>query len=352
VEISPRVTVQPLHRWDVQAAADWDRFVMGQADGSICHLSAWRQILTDVFGHGSYYLQARGDSGELRGVLPLIRLKTRLFGDYMVSVPVVNYGGPCATDSAVEAALAAKAAELAAELGVGHIELRTEREHALDLPVRTDKVSMRLALPGNPEALWSGIGSKLRAQVKRPKKEGAEVVFGRAELIPEFYAVFSRNMRDLGTPVYPRRLFERICQAFPEQSRIVVVRVAGVPAAAGFLLGHLDTMEIPWASALREYNRIAVNMLLYWSVLEYSIEQGYQCFDFGRSSVESGTFRFKKQWGAEPHPLYWYYWMQGGRDVPGLTPNNPKYQLAIRAWQRLPLSLANWLGPKIVKGLP
>jgi FemAB-related protein (PEP-CTERM system-associated) len=235
---------------------------------------------------------------------------------------------------------------------VSHLELRAAREHELDLPVRSDKVSMRLPLPETPDELWSSIGSKLRAQVKRPRKEGAEVVLGGPEMIPEFYAVFSRNMRDLGTPVYPRRWFEEVFDAFAEQGRIAVVRVEGTPAAAGFLLGHRTIMEIPWASALREYNRIAVNMLLYWAVLEYSIEQGYETFDFGRSSMDAGTYRFKKQWGAEPHPLYWYYWMRDGGELPGLTPNNPKYRLAIRAWQRLPLPVANWLGPKIVKGLP
>lgn len=337
---------------DPEGAAEWDRFVGESLDGTQYHLTAWRTIFAEVFGHESYYLWVRDGRGGVRGILPLVRQRSRLFGDYMVSIPVMNYGGPCALDEAAEASLVAAATELARELGVAHVELRASREHALGLPVRTDKVSMRLDLPENTDQLWSAIGPKLRAQVRRPQKEGAEFLAGGAELIPEFYTVFSRNMRDLGTPVYSRKLFERVFASFPRQTTLAIVRLAGRPVAAGFLLGHKGLMEIPWASSLREYNRVSVNMLLYWGALEHSITQGYTSFDFGRSSVDSGTYRFKKQWGAQPRPLFWYYWLKDGTSLPGLTPNNPKYQLAIRAWQRLPVPVANWLGPKIVRGLP
>jgi serine/alanine adding enzyme len=346
------LTVEQLSPADLQTTAAWDRFALESPDGTIYHLTAWRTILTEVFGHQTYYLLARDGENHVQGILPLVRLRSRLFGDYIVSIPVVNYGGPCAINKEVEIALVEAATVLADGLSVRHLELRTSREHAFGLPVRTDKVSMRLALPTSPQELWSAIGNKVRAQVKRPQKIGAECYFGCDDLLPEFYAIFSRNMRDLGTPVYPYRLFEHIYRKFPKQARIAIVRLAGDPVAAGFILGHQDVMEIPWASSLRKYNRAGVNMLLYWKVLEHSLNQGYKFFDFGRSTVGSGTYRFKKQWGAEAHQLYWYYWMKDGIGLPGLTPNNPKYRLAIHTWQMLPLPLANWLGPKIVHGLP
>lgn len=344
--------IEQLAPTDAAAHADWDRFAFDCPEATIYHLTAWRTVLAEVFGHQSHYLLARDRACGIRGILPLVRQRSWLFGDHMVSLPAVNYGGPCASDEAAYTALINAATGLARELGVAHVELRASREHTLDLPVRTDKVSMRLALPKTPAELWSAIGSKARAQVKRPQKEGARCYFGGAELIPEFYAVFSRNMRDLGTPVYPRRLFERVCAQFPKQASVAVVRLAGEPVAAGFLLGHRGRAEIPWASSLRDHNHVGVNMLLYWAVLEHSIDQGYETFDFGRSSVDSGTYRFKKQWGGQPHPLYWYYWLRDGDALPALTTHNPKYQLAIRAWQRLPLAVANRLGPQIVKGLP
>jgi serine/alanine adding enzyme len=347
-----KLAVEQLSPTDLRAITAWDRFALESPDGTIYHLSAWRNILAETFGHQTYYLVARDGEYHVRGILPLIRQRSRLFGDYMVSIPVVNYGGPCASDKESEIALIEAATVLAGELGVTHVELRTSREHALGLPVRADKVSMRLVLPASTHELWSAIGPKVRAQVKRPQKVGAECYFGCDEFLPEFYAVFSRNMRDLGTPVYPYKLFERIYKQFPEQARIAIVRLAGEPVAAGFMLGHQDVMEIPWASSLRKHNHAGVNMLLYWKALEYSLDQGYKYFDFGRSTIDSGTYRFKKQWGAEAHQLYWYYLMKDGIGLPGLTPNNPKYRFAIRAWQMLPLPLANWLGPKIVRGLP
>lgn len=143
-----------------------------------------------------------------------------------------------------------------------------------------------------------------------------------------------------------------ILENLPDSCFIVVVRHKGVPVSAAFLLGYRHCLEIPWASSLREANSIGVNMLLYWEVLKYAIESGYQQFDFGRSSVDGGTYRFKKQWGAKPRQLFWHYWLPDGGRMPQLTPNNPKYQLAIKAWQNLPLWAANWLGPKLIKNLP
>jgi serine/alanine adding enzyme len=131
-----------------------------------------------------------------------------------------------------------------------------------------------------------------------------------------------------------------------------VIRVAGHPAAAAFLLQGPQRMEIPWASSLRTYNRIGVNMLLYWEALKFSIARGCRVFDFGRSSIGSGTYRFKQQWGAQPRQLYWHYWLRTGNQPPALNPDNPRFRLAIRMWQRLPLAIANRLGPPIVRNLP
>ena len=330
----------------------WDDFVARHDGSSIYHLSAFRHIIAGQFRHEPHYLSARDNENNITGILPLIRLKSRLFGDYIVSMPYFNYGGVLGNSSDTEQHLMKAAADKAAELGCSHIEFRHTQSLPGDWPARTDKVVMKLGLPDSADMLWKHVGPKLRAQVRRPQKEGATARSGGVELLDAFYRVFSINMRDLGTPVYPKSFFAKLLRAFPAQAHILVVELQGRPVAAAFLLGFRDTLEIPWASSLRAMNKYSVNMLLYWEALEFAIEKGYRRFDFGRSSTDSGTYRFKKQWGAEPEQLYWHYWLSDGSEIPLLTPNNPKYRLAIRAWQNMPVFLANWLGPRIIKNLP
>lgn len=210
---------------------------------------------------------------------------------------------------------------------------------------------MRLDLPAGYEQLWKAFPSKLRSQVRRAQREGMTVHFGGIEYIGDFYTVFCRCMRDLGTPVYSQQFFRAICEEFPSQSRICLVSLHGVPVAAGFLYGFRSVLEIPWAASDKRFSRMAPNMLLYSAILEYACQERFQVFDFGRSSPDTGTYRFKEQWGAVPHQLHWYYWTDG-QEVLELNPQNPKYELAIRAWKKLPLSVANLLGPHVVKYLP
>lgn len=335
-----------------QGAADWDDYVNRADAASAYHLFEWSNVIASVFGHESHYFAARESSGRICGVLPSVRLRSVLFGDFLVSMPYFNYGGVVADNETIGIELTQTAAKHAADLGVSHLELRHSAPICPEWPVRTDKVAMYLRLPDSAEALGKQLGSKLRSQIKRPAREGATCVSGGAELLDEFYAVFARNMRDLGTPVYPRAFFAAILGAFASQARLFVVRLRGSPVAAALVIGHRGHLEIPWASSLREANAIGVNMLLYWHVLEYACERHYQVFDFGRSTLDAGTYRFKKQWGAQPHQLYWHYWIRGGGAPPMLNPSNPKYRLAVATWQRLPLAIANRLGPLLVRNLP
>jgi FemAB-related protein (PEP-CTERM system-associated) len=333
-------------------AEELNTFVRAHPGGSIYHLSAWRQLASRLFGHEAICLLARNMAGEVTGMLPLVRLKSWLFGDYMVSMPYVNYGGALAHEPVVEETLMCAAAELAARRGCSHVEFRDTFPRGPEWALRTDKVAMVKPLPGTERALWKDIGAKCRAQVRRPMREGASVVRGGAELLGEFHAVFARNMRDLGTPVYPLAFFREIMAAMGNAASLTVVRLAGRAVAAGLVLRDRSRMEVPWASSLRGTNGLGTNMLLYWSLLEQAVEDGCEEFDFGRSSVGSGTWRFKKQWGAEERQLYWHYWLAPGKPVPALTPGNPRYALFIRMWKHLPLVFANRLGPYIVKSLP
>lgn len=331
---------------------DWDGFVDSMDDAEAYHPYEWRKVFERVFGHRCFYLIAREADGVVRGILPLVQLKSLLFGNFFVSLPCFNYAGSLASSETTRAKLIESADRVATEAGASHVELRHRERVRVDLPYRQDKVAMQLDLPDTSDELWQGFSPKLRAQIRRPTKEGATCEEGGVELLDTFYAIFSRNMRDLGTPVFPKELFREMCDSFPDTTRIFIVRLDGQPCAAGITYGFRDRLEIPSASALREYNRVSVNMLLYWSVLQYAVREGYRLFDFGRSTVGAGTYRFKKQWGAEPEQLHWHYCLPPGADMPALNPQNPKFRLATKVWQHLPLGIANLLGPRIVRNLP
>jgi len=331
---------------------EWDAYVEAHPGATGYHLFAWRRVIERVFGHQTVYLAARDEQKRIRGVLPMVFLSSRLFGRFLVSLPFVNYGGLLTDDAHFREALLERAIEQAKKLGAHHIELRHQDMSDLCWPQKQHKVSMRLELPGEFDVLWKKFPAKLRSQIRRAEREGMDFRLGGEDLINDFYTVFSRNMRDIGTPVYGPEFFAEILRAFPANSRIGVVYLNKDPVAAGFLYGFRQVLEIPWASSDRRYNRLAPNMLLYRSVLEYACREGFRVFDFGRSTPDGGTYRFKEQWGARPVQLSWHYWLSNGGPLPDLSPSNEKFRLAISLWQRLPLMLSRCFGPTIVRYIP
>ncbi len=210
---------------------------------------------------------------------------------------------------------------------------------------------MRLNLPADASQLWKELDSKVRNQVRKGEKSDLSVSWGGQEKVADFYSVFSQNMRDLGTPVYSRRLFSAILDQFPERAEICTVRAGPEPVAAALLLHGWGVTEVPSASSLRSHNRTCANMLLYWNLLKRAVERGQDVFDFGRSSQDSATMRFKKQWGASPAASEWQFYVRRG-ELGGMQKESPRYQRLIRIWQRLPVSLTQLVGPVIVRGIP
>lgn len=330
---------------------NWNHYVESNPAASVYHRAEWKNLIHNVFGHDCYYFFARNSNGKIVGVLPLVRLKSRLFGDFMVSMPYFNYGGAIANNLTIEQKLIQTANSHAENLGIEHIEYRDDIERK-ELPVRTEKVNMILSLPETHNDLWNTFTSKLRSQIRRSQREDTQVRFGGKEYLGDFYTVFAQNMRDLGTPVYAKSFFAKVLQCFADHCKIVVIHMENRPVAAAFLLGYNNTLEIPWASTIKDVNHLSVNMLLYWEVLKFAIEKRYRYFDFGRSSKNSGTFRFKQQWGAKPKQLYWHYWLSENVELPRLNPDNPRYALAISIWKKIPIFITKWLGPLIVRNLP
>lgn len=330
----------------------WDDYVINNQKSSNYHRYAWRDVVENSFQHPCYYLAAQNSNGRILGVLPLVFVKSRLFGRFLVSQPFFNYGGLLCENQEIGNALLAEADKLRKELGAEHVELRHTNPWAAGLPTKQHKVCMILELAKDIETQWQGFNAKLRNQVRKAEKSGLSTATGGRELLSDFYTVFVRNMRDLGTPVYEQKFFDELLAVFPGDSRIIAVFHEGKPVAAGLILRFRDTLEIPWASSNRDYNHLCPNNLLYWTALQHALKIGCTRFDFGRSTPGEGTYRFKEQWGARALQLNWQYLLESGVALPELNNKNPKYEMAIRIWRRLPLTLTRILGPHIVKSIP
>ena len=330
------------------SAAEWNRFGERQDGWTAFHRYEWHGIVERVHRQQPCYLEARDAADRLVGVLPLVEMRSLVFGRYLVSQPFVNYGGPVGTPEAIRQ-LASAAASLAARTGVKLMELRSRIQLPVDLPVSHRKITVCLDIPdGGPEVLFNQLKAKVRSQVRRPQKEGVAVRFGPDQVAP-FYKVFAEHMRDLGTPVQPLRLFEEIRDAFGDDVWFACAWLDGRPIAGGAGFRWGQEFEMTWASSLTAFNSTSPNMLLYWEFMARASEFGLRVFNFGRCSPGSGTHRFKQQWGTRDETLWWY---QSGARGATPSPEGGKVGLAIAAWKRLPLVIANAIGPRIVRGIP
>lgn len=328
---------------------EWDTFGSRQAGWTAFHRYAWRPLIEKVFGHECIFLAARDEGGMLQGVLPLFRVRSLLFGHFLVSVPFVSYGGPIGSDEAI-IALVTYASEMARADGVQLLELRSARALPIALPVSHRKVTVVLDLRGGADAVSKRLKPKLRSQTRRPAKEGVTYAFG-PDRVDDFHAVFARHMRDLGTPAQPKAFFREIADRFGDDAWFGCAYLGAEPIACGAGLRWSSEFEITWASALREFNRVSPNMGLYWAFIERASNQGLARFNFGRCTPGSSTHKFKLQWGAIDEDLWWYQQIATGEGgIP--SQSSPMFALATRVWQRLPLSVATALGPKIVRYIP
>jgi FemAB-related protein (PEP-CTERM system-associated) len=330
--------------------AEWDAYVRFAERGTPCHLHGWKGVIERVLDHECMYLAARSSDGRIAGVLPLVRVSSHLFGSYLVSMPFLNDGGPLGSTAAIRV-LVARAVEIARSRGVQLLELRSRHPLPVDLPVSHRKITVVRALsPGNPGQVWDSLKPKLRSQIRRPQKEGISVRFGLDQVGP-FFRVFSQHMRDLGTPTQPRGLFEALAETFPRDVWFGCAYHNGRPVAAGCGLRSRDEFEMTWASSLSSYNALAPNMLLYWAFIERAASEGLGAFNFGRCTPGSGTHRFKQQWGGLDQALWWYQHGAGQRAATP-SPHDKKYSWGPRMWKRLPLPIANAIGPRVVRLIP
>ncbi|NCP63921.1 MAG: FemAB family PEP-CTERM system-associated protein [Paraglaciecola sp.] len=331
------------------SAKVWDDYVAQHNMASAYHKKAWVQSVVSAYGHQDVSLVAM-QGEQVVGLLPCIKLVRPLLGATFCSLPFCDLGAALADNEPIKQALVD---ELCARAKGQHFEHR-ETAHevvAADADMLADqKVRMVMPLPATAEALFDGFKSKLRSQIRKAQKNGLTVSLGNsAQLIDAFYQIFAENMRKLGSPVHGKKWFLALSQYYAEHMTLAVVYSDDLPIGAGIVLRQGNNMVIPWASTLASHNRLAPNMLLYWSLLEHACVSGCQQFDFGRSTFGEGTFKFKQQWGAEPIALRWHTYNDVATAQAVTTNPGRLRHIVEQIWARLPLSVTVALGPKIRK---
>ena len=335
---------------DDSLGAAWNAYVDKNPRASLYHRFDWQRVNAACFGHRSAYLAAM-DEERIIGIFPIVRVKSQLFGNVGCSLPFVNYGGPCGDSDAIEQALVSAAGPIADGWGVEYLEIRARRQLE-GLPTSEHKVSMTLDLDPDPEVLFKKFTSAHRQDIRGGYKKGLTVKIGGRELLDDFYAVLSESWRDMGTPIYSRRYLDTVAATFPEYTRLCVVYAGEEPAAASLDMLAGETAEGLWLGSRGKFRRQYAGYVLYWELIKNACERGLKRFHLGRSTVQSGGEVFKKKWNAYAVPLYWQYVLRTRNDIPQLNVMNPKYQLAIKAWQKLPVPVTQFIGPMIARSIP
>jgi serine/alanine adding enzyme len=334
-----------------QHAQPWNDFVTHHPAGVNYVRWDWKYVMERAFGWQTFYLAAE-DAGQIRGVLPLVWQRSVVFGNRLTSVPYFSEGGVLSSDPEVQALLISEAVSLAQKLKAKKLELRQISEISTDIPAKTDRVAMVLDINPDPEEILRSFDTKMRSNVRRSCKTGLEAEFGGMEFLDDFYAIFARRMRDLGTPVYSKKFFAQILQVFPAETFICRVRFGQKIVSASFMTGFRNSIESNWAAALPEGKNLKASMLMAWRSMCFAASKGYTIFDFGRSSIGSPTHKFKLEWNCRTVPLFWYHWPTTPETTADLDRRNPAFSAAIGMWKKLPLGISKVLGPPIARCIP
>lgn len=345
--MSPMACDVPIHVVLTQAHdRGLGRIVDASGDASLAHAPEWLSVIRTVYRHDPVYLRAEDDDGRA-ALLPAFVVRRPFFGAAVTSMPFLDAGGPCGTSPALADALVAHLLEYASRTDAEVVDLRCRQRLNLAIEPMEHKVNMILRLPSDPETLWRQLDSSVRNQIRKAERGGLMVEVAGADRLDDFYAIFAHRMRELGSPVHARAFLAAILNGFGARARLVFVIRRGAAIGGLLALSFKDTLVVPWAACLSRHFALCPNMLLYWQTIRSACQEGFRQFDFGRSTRDSGTYRFKRQWGAEPVPLFWYSIPMNGRHREARGENGRGAAYAAGIWQRLPVAVTRTLGPRI-----
>lgn len=343
------LNIKRLLDHDTATAMRWDAFVMSCPTATFFHRAGWQNILRDVFRHTTYYLYAEVE-GQIQGVLPLGHVNSWLFGNSLTSLPFAVYGGAVAVRNEVADALELEAQNIAKRLDVEHLEFRNVCERHADWPKQDLYVTFRKEIWPDEEANMLAIPRKQRAMVRKGIKNG--LIGEIDDTVDRFFALFADNVHRHGTPAMPKKYFQALQAEFGADCEILTIVAPGGKAVSSVLSFYFKDEVLPYYAGDDEAARdFAANDFKYWELMRRACARGIKVFDYGRSKQGTGPYAFKKNWGFEPTPLRYEYCLYKRQAIPQNNPNNAKYKLMISAWRRMPLGLANWLGPFIVRNL-
>ena len=346
---APVISIQRLLAQDAATARRWDGFVQACPAATFFHRAGWQKILREVFRHETYFLYGEVD-GRIVGVLPLAHVNSLLFGNSLVSLPFAVYGGVAANSAAAGEALEAQAQTIARKLGVDHLELRHVSARHPDWPVQQLYVTFRKAILAEPEANLQAIPRKQRAMVRKGIKNGLRAAFD--DNVERFFGLYADNMHRHGTPALPKRYFQTLRDEFGADCDVLTVTAPDGRPLSSVLSFYFRDEVLPYYAGDDESAReLAANDFKYWELMRRAGERGIGVFDYGRSKQGTGSYAFKKNWGFEPTPLHYEYCLYKRDAIPQNNPANAKYRLLIETWRRLPIGVANWLGPFVVRNL-
>ena len=341
--------IKRLAQGDINTQARWDAFVMACPQATFFHRAGWQRLMHEVFRHATYFLYAEVD-GRIEGVLPLAQVKSLLFGHALTSLPFAVYGGVAASNEEAATALELEAQRLAQELGAQHLELRHVTARHTDWPTQDLYVTFRKAILPEEEANMLAIPRKQRAMVRKGIKNGLV-----SELDPgveRFFALYADNVHRHGTPALPKRYFEALRREFGADCDVLTVTDAQGKVLSSVMSFYFRDEVLPYYAGDDEAARdLAANDFKYWELMRRACARGLKLFDYGRSKQGTGSYAFKKNWGFEATPLHYEYQLYKRDAVPQNNPANAKYKLLIETWRRLPIGVANWLGPMVVRNL-
>ena len=374
------ITIRPYSATDQQA---WDQYVENHPQGTIFHLTRWKNVIEKTYGYKTYYLIAventvsRSQRSEVRdqkseaqppsfpssqphsllasqlnmvGILPLFELKSLVFGHYLISVPFAELGGPLAENETICQQLVEKAIELTRTRKCDYLELRNEHTIS-DLVKKSLYYNFKKEISPDPDQNMQAIPRKARRMIRQGIKFGLYSEFG-LHLLHDFYEILAKSYHQLGTPIFSKRFFRTFLDEFGTDSQILVVYdKKGTPIAGVLSFFYKDRVLPFYAGSLFEYRKLAPNDYMYWELMKHACERGFKVFDFGRSKIDTGSYHFKRHWGFKPVQLAYQYYLNRINELPNLSPANPKYQKKIELWKKMPFEVTKVLGPPIAKYL-
>jgi FemAB-related protein (PEP-CTERM system-associated) len=347
----------------------WDQYVLKHPHGTFFHLTGWKHTIEKTFGHKSFYLIAEesivhypssneqisqfSHAEKIVGILPLFSIKSLIFGNSLVSIPFAAYGGILADNNEIALELLDKAKEITRELKLDYLELRHLKAPQLQLPIKNLYYTFRREIYPDIGENMKSIPRKSRRMIRLGEKNNLKYIFGQENFLRAFYDIFARSYHYLGTPIFPEKFLRQLMKEFQNQCNVLIINNSKGKNIAGVMSFFYKKELLPfYAGSLFKYRNLAPNDFMYWQLMKYGCENGYSIFDFGRSKINTGSFDFKRHWGFEPEPLFYQFFLNCIKEIPNISPMNPRYRKSIYIWQKLPFWSTKLIGPKIVKYIP